>query len=240
MNCLDYGLSFINTVGNGNAPRFWVESRCRIIDNTDGSFSDYYQCGSCKSEHTFAEKNLFINPNYDFLPVFGKEHIAVFRRHAYCNDSYVEYRPAREYWGGPLFDVQEASPVQVLDSNAAILEATQKCLPIVTHTEIWDTDTQQRAIIECPVKTMNIDENAGIYQVDTGIVLFPDLSKRYDRQIEMFSLAYVAFNAPHFADFVIERPTAIIENGVEVTQVYHYSEIRSLKAKNTVFCSGEL
>ena len=35
----------------------------------------YYQCGSCKSEHTFAEKNLFINPNYDFLPVFGEEHI---------------------------------------------------------------------------------------------------------------------------------------------------------------------
>ena len=53
MICLDYGLSFINTVGNGNAPRFWVESRCRIVDNTDGSFSDYYQCGSCKSERTF-------------------------------------------------------------------------------------------------------------------------------------------------------------------------------------------
>ena len=52
---------------------------------------------------------------------------------------------------------------------------------------------------------MNIDENADIYQVDTGIVLFPDLSKRYDRQIETFSLAYVAFNAPHFADFVIEN-----------------------------------
>ena len=35
MNCLDYGLSFINSVGNGNAPRFWVESRCRLIDDTD-------------------------------------------------------------------------------------------------------------------------------------------------------------------------------------------------------------
>ena len=240
MNCLDYGLSFINSVGNGNAPRFWVESRCRMIDDTDGSFSDYYQCGSCKSEHTFAEKDLFVDPNYDFLPVFGEEHSAVFRRHAYRNDNYVEYRPAKEWWGGPLFDIQEASPVQALDSNEAIFEATQKSLPIVTHTEIWDANTDQRAIIECPVKTMNIDKNAGIYQVDTGIVLFPDLSKRYDRQIEAFNLAYVAFNAPHFADFVIEKPTPIIENGVEVTQVYHYSEIRSLEAKNTVFCIGKL
>ena len=87
---------------------------------------------------------------------------------------------------------------------------------------------------------MNIDEKANIYQVDTGIVLFPDLSKRYDRQIEAFNLAYVAFNTSHFADFVIERPTPIIKNGVEVTQVYHYSEIRSLEANNTVFCIGEL
>ena len=240
MNCLDYGLSFINSVGNGNAPRFWVESRCRLIDDTDGSFNDYYQCGSCKSEHTFAKEDLFVNPNYDFLPVFSEEYTAVFRRHAYRNDNYVEYRPAEDYWGGSLFEVQEASPVQVLDGNAAIFEATRKCLPIVTHTEIWDADTNQRAIIECPVKTMNIDEKADIYQVDTGIVLFPDLSKRYDRQIETFRLAYVAFNAPHFADFVIEQPTAIIENGVEVAQVYHYSEIQSLEAKNTVFCIGEL
>ena len=87
---------------------------------------------------------------------------------------------------------------------------------------------------------MNIDEEADIYQVDTGIVLFPDLSNRYDRQIEMFSLAYVAFNASHFADFVIERPTAIIKNGVEVAQVHHYSDIRSLEAKNTLFCIGEI
>ena len=240
MNCLDYGLSFINSVGNGNAPRFWIESRCRMIDDTDGSFSDYYQCGSCKSEHTFARKDLFVDPNYDFLPVFGEEHSAVFRRHAYRNDNYVEYRPAKEWWGGPLFDIQAASPVHVLDSNAAIFEATRKSLPIVTHTEISDTSTHQRAIIECPVKTMNIDEKADIYQVDTGIVLFPDLSQRYYRQIETFSLAYVAFNAPHFADFVIEKPTPIIEDGVEVAQVYHYSEIVSLEAKNTVFCIGEL
>ena len=100
MNCLDYGLSFINSVGNGNAPRFWVESRCRLIDDTDGSFNDYYQCGSCKSEHTFAEKDLFINPNYDFLPVFSEEYIAVFRRHAYRNDNYVEVQTSEGLLGG--------------------------------------------------------------------------------------------------------------------------------------------
>ncbi|MCZ6677993.1 MAG: hypothetical protein O7E52_12160 [Candidatus Poribacteria bacterium] len=240
MNCLDYGKSFICTVGDGNAPRFWVESRCRLIDDTDGSIADYYQCGSCKSEHTFAERNLFHEVNYDFLPVFGEEYSVVFRRHAYHNDNYAEYRETKSWWGGTLLEVQEANPVQILDSNEKILLATRKCLPIVTQTEIWDTNTQMRAIIECPVKTMNIDEARCIYQVDTGIVLFPDLSKRYDRQIEAFSLAYVAFNAPHFADFVLEQPTPIVADGKEVACVYHYSGIRSLEAKNTVLGIGEL
>ena len=112
-------------------------------------------------------------------------------------------------------------------------------MPIVSQTEIWDTDTQMRAIIECPVKTVNMDEKRGIYQVDTGPVLFPDLSKRYERSIEAFSLAYVAFNVSHFADFVIEQPTPIIEDGKEIAWVYHYAGIRSLKAKNLVLCISD-
>ncbi len=240
MNCIDYSLSFVCTVGAGNAPRFWVESRCRLIDEADGTFTDYYQCGSCKSERTFAEDNLFQNPNYDFLPVFGEDDTAIFRRHAYRNDNYVQYLETKDAWGGALFEIQEAHPVHILDTNEKILLATRKCLPIVTQTEIWDENTRMRAIIECPVKTMNMDEQRHIYQVDTGPVFFPDLSRPYERKIEAFSLAYVAFNTPHFADFVIEQPTAIVEDGKEVAWVYHYSGICSLEAKNSLFCIGEL
>ena len=120
-----------------------------------GKFNDYYQCGSCKSEHTFAKRGLFVIPNYDVIPDFLEEHSAVFRRRTYRNDNYVEYRPAKECWGGPLFDLQAASSIQALNGNAAILEAIRKNLPIVTHTEIWDTNTHHQAIIECPIKTMN-------------------------------------------------------------------------------------
>lgn len=240
MNCIDYSISFVCTVGAGNAPRFWVESRCRLIDEADGSFTDYYQCGSCKSEHTFAEKDLFHSINYDFLPIFGEDYSAIFRRHAYRNDNYVQYLETKDAWGGALFEIREANPAQILDTNEKILLATRKCLPIVTQTEIWDENTQMRAIIECPVKTMNMDEKRCIYQVDTGPILFPDLSTRYDRQIESLSLAFVAFNAPHFADFILEQPTPIVEDDKEVAWVYHYSGIHSLEAKNSLFCIGEL
>jgi hypothetical protein len=240
MNCLDYAKSYVCAVGSENAPRFWIESRCRLIDDLNGTFTDYYQCASCKSENTFVEKDLFKNPNYDFLPVFSQTHVAIFRRHAYCNENYVQYIETKAIWGGATFEIQEAAPAQILDDNERILLATRQCLPLVAQTEIWDANTQMRAMIEYPVKTMNMDEKRALYQVDTGIVLFPDLSKRYERAIEALRLAYVAFNAPRFADFVIEQPTPILENGREIARVYHYSGIRSLEARNTLFGVGEL
>ena len=96
-----------------------------------------------------------------------------------------------------------------------------------------------RAIIECPVKTMNADPDRGVYQVDTGPVLYPDLSRRYERKIEALRLAFVAFNAPGFADFVIEQPTEIREDEEVICKVHHYSGIVSRPSKNTIWVVGE-
>ena len=37
------------------------------------------------------------------------------------------------------------------------------------------------AILEYPVKTMNIHDGRDLYQVGTGPVAFPDLTRRYAR-----------------------------------------------------------
>src|SRR5688572_22228508 len=73
--CLDYGLSFLcaPTTNNpsNNAVRFWVESRTTVFNDESGTAVEFLQCASCKSEHTFAEKDLLIADNYDFMPIFG-------------------------------------------------------------------------------------------------------------------------------------------------------------------------
>jgi hypothetical protein len=74
-----------------------------------------------------------------------------------------------------------------------------------------------------------------MYQVDTGPIAFPDLSKRYERPVECVSLAFVVFNAPHFADFVIEQPTPVVEDGVEKCKIYHYSQPFSVEAVNRLY-----
>ena len=211
-----------------------MESRTRIIDEETGKSEDYIQTGACKSEHTFAEKNLLVKDNYDFLPIFGPEYGVIFRRKANFDPEYKSIVPTGEMWEGQDYYLIEGGEVDELASNEEIRQATYDFAPIVSQTEIWNGETRLRAIIECPVKTMNTHREKDLYQVDTGPVALPDLSERHDRQVDGIGLAYLVFNAPDFADFVIEAPTTVGEDGEEV-QIHHYSQLLSLPAENRLY-----
>lgn len=232
---LDYGRSFICNAAQFNSVRFWVESRTRIIDDAAGIWTDYYQCGSCKSENTFAERDLFHLDNYDFLPILGKGEWLVFRRPVGESDRYRTIAKTTEMWGEPVLKLVEASKVSELDTWEKIRDATAAAAPIVTHTEIANAETGLRAIIECPTKTMNVSQEKLMYQVDTGPIAYPDLSKRYEPEIDCLRLAFVAFNAPDFADFVVEQLTPVDPDAPESCKVYHYSGPFSVAAKNRVY-----
>jgi hypothetical protein len=231
MQPLDYGRSFICNTAEFNSVRFWVESRTRIIDDENGTSTDYLQCGSCKSEHTFAEKDLFQEDNYDFLPIWGGRWL-VFRRPVRLSDTYRTIYEPGQLWGEPVLKLREVPDARVLDTWDALRDATAAAVPLVTQTEIRDPDTKLRAVIECPVKTMNVDLNGKRYQTDTGPVAYPDLKKRHDPEIDCLSLAFIAFNAPGFADFVVEQPTPVSLDDPETCQVYHYSKPFSVAASN--------
>ena len=230
MTPLDYGRSFILGNGPENEVRFWVESRTRIIDETSGQREDYVQVGSCKSEHTFAQENLLHEDNYDFLPVFGLEWSVVYRRHADLRDRYREIRRSQAWWNGQQYRLIVGREVEELTSEAAVREATYAAVPIVAQTQVRNEETGLQAIMEYPVKTMNTNRANDLYQVDTGPVAFPDLSQRRARHVDTLALAFVVFNAPHFADFVLEAPTRVGDE-----QVYHYSKRVSLAAVNRLY-----
>ena len=231
---LDYGRSFLIGKGASNEVRFWIESRIRILDEQDGTHEDFYQTASCKSENTFREKDLFQRENYDYLPIFSARYGLIFRRHARLSDRYRETRAYEEMFGGYDLHLVEGDRIRELPTNAAIREETYRFAPLVSQTEIRNEETALRALIECPVKTMNTRREGDRYQVDTGPIAFPDLSKRPERLVDCLSLAFVAFNAPHFADFVIEAPTAV-DPGNSNLKVHHYSKIVSLPAHNRLF-----
>jgi len=240
MRPLDYGSSFICHPSSMNSVRFWVESRTRIVDDAAGTRRDYYQCASCKSENTFGEKDLLYKDNYDFLPIISGDDLLIFRRPARIADNYRTITQAEKVWGSPILKLREAAEVTELRTWAQVRDATAAANPIVTQTEIANEETGLRAVIECPTKTMNVSLEKEMYQVDTGPIAFPDLAKRHEPEIACLSLAFIVFNAPHFADFVIEQPTPVIEDGEEKCRIYHYSNPFSIPAKNRVLALGKM
>jgi hypothetical protein len=234
-SCLDYRRSFICGTSALNSVRFWIESRTTIIDTTTGERAVFYQCASCKSENTFGESDLFLADNYDFLPIFGDGRWLIFRRHARMNpERYRQTVESPNAWGEPKLLLHEGQNVQVLATWETIRDATAEGIPLVSQTELIDQDSSLKAIIECPVKTMNISLEKQMYQVDTGPVAFPDLTQEFSPLIDRLRLAFVAFNQDDFADFVIEQPTPVVEDEQEVCSIYHYSNPISLPAVNRI------
>ena len=230
MRPLDYGHSFLLGKGPDNEVRMWVESRTRITDESTGVSEDYVQTGSCKSEEVFVERNLFKEPNYDFMAIYGPDQSIVFRRLAHAHEHYKSCVPSRDFFGGQKYLLVAGGEVVELEDGRAICAATYAGDPLVAQTEVWNDETGLRAVIEYPVKSMNTNREQSAYQVDTGPVAFPDLSARRQRHADGISLAFVAFNAPHFAEFVLEVPTEV---GRE--EVHHYSQVLRLPANNRLY-----
>ena len=222
----DYGRSYVMTAGgSGNQPVFWLESRCRLTDPS-GEVRDYYQCASCKSEATFADHDLFLDPNYDFLPVFSEKEAVIFRRRLPATDDYRQVVPLSP-WGQTTPLVRTAK-MRVVSTPEEIVAAIEAGVPIISQTLLRDEQTGRTAVIECPIKTMNMNSSRGIYQVDTGTVLLPDLKAPPDQWSQSLRLAFIAFNEPGWADFVVDGPTPA---GGDV-KVHHFRERLHFTCRN--------
>lgn len=234
IECLDYGRSFICNTASMNRVRFWIESRTILYDDNAGTKVILYQCGSCKSERTFAKENLLAVDNYDFMPIYGGEDLLILRRHVDARDRYRDLHKVKDVWGEPVMRIHYGKTVDELKTFTDIRDVTATDTPLVAQTEITNEDTGLRCMIEYPIKTMNISIDKSIWQVDTGPIAFPDLSKRFEPPVASVRLAFAVFNAPHFCDFVIEQPTPVVRNEQEVCEVYHYSNPVSFPAVNRV------
>ena len=72
-----------------------------------------------------------------------------------------------------------------------------------------------------------------VFQTDTGPIIVPDFSpeREVERLVERFDLAYSAFDAPDWVDFIINVPTPLAE-GISVN---HYAKPRRIdNVRNSV------
>lgn len=123
----------------------------------------------------------------------------------------------------------------LLETTAAMIDATRAGLPLVARTEIYDPVRRQRSVIEYPVKTMNFHPPRQLFQVDAGPLIVPDFTSTAEHPMERLDLAHVVYNRLDRAEFIARRPTPIIQNGQEICKVVEYSHVQAHPARNQIF-----
>ncbi len=254
--CLDYAHSYMWPYDRGtDSVRVAIESRIIVYDDAAGTAMAYYLGASCKSEDTYGIRKdygangfnpgantLFVDPNYDFTWIIGGRSAVIYRR-SLTLKGYREVRAdTSKTWGESRLQLRPAAGAYTIpaDQFEPAARATDAGHALVAQTEISDPATGLRAVIEYPVKTMNVSrdgfpprEGQSVWQIDTGPVGVPDLSKRHDPPISAFALGFIATISRHpdAADFVLEQPT-LLPPPNEAVEVLHFSKPFSLPAKN--------
>ena len=232
MNAIDFGRSFVTfvTPERGNNARIQVEARIEFRDLACETTEELYLLASCKGEHTYAARDLFIQPNYDFCGVFNETQFSIIRTRFGDSAFVADCGPVQPRFEKVYTQIVRR-PAEKLESVREVVEATLAGELLIARTELTSPDGGRTCLLEYPIKTMNANDIVPIYQVDTGPVPFPEWDSSAAVLAGRFRLAFVAFNAPDFADFVVLTPTELAPGALTP----HYSEVVSLAARNEVW-----
>jgi hypothetical protein len=215
-----------------------LEARCLLTEEASGRSDEFFLIAACRTEWVYQEENLFQIPSREYRGIWSRERQmstgygiidgGETNTSGRCVDQFTSLH----------FTVRKYPEATALETDEAVVEATERELPIVAQTEIRDQERGLRAMIEYPVKTMNFHPERKRFQVDTGPLLLPDFASEAEHWIERFDMAHVAYNTFDRAEFIIRRPTPVEVEGAEICRVHHYSEIRVHEARNRLLCAG--
>jgi hypothetical protein len=210
-----------------NNARIQIDSVCRITERDGGRVHTFVLGGDCKTERVGAERDLFLEPNADFIPIFSDDtfmHIKTFARAGTQAQAYPPgsgeqsdrlTAPIRETFVDAHLDLVEREGELLTDGRAIVDAVLANDLIVGVHrlqTDRYDVE------IEYPARTINANERDVVYQTDTGPILWPDLDREPPDLLPGLELAFTAANAADWAQIIVRRRTKIAD-GVEV---YHY------------------
>ena len=220
-----------------NNARITIECCCEVTDKKNNSSIMYVLGAECKTERVGVEAEIWTEPNAGFRLVASTDEMLIIKNWAHRGIKVMRHpetlgaQPLRQSdlvkkaWSDFRLDLLTTSG-KVLDSAESIVQATLDNRQLLAQTDYDDGDFH--VCIQHPVKTMNANERDNVYQTDTGPIILPDLSPdrlaQAERRVEVFDVAFSAFNCPQWAEFVIYVPTDVSDQ----ISVDHYSKFRRI------------
>ena len=221
----------------GNSARIQFDARCELANSKTGEREEYFLITPCRTEWMYRSDTLFQTPNHEYCGVWTKTEFiglggAQHRRQGsgvpqYIRDNFTDFR----------LTIKNCPSARILEDDEAIIDATLKDELLIGRTEIRDDDQGLSAVVEYPIKTMNVHPERKRFQVDTGPLLFPDFSRTVERQIECFSIAFVCYNTFDLAEFILRAPVAVDDAKSEIQSALEYTDVRRLPAKSAIIAA---
>lgn len=225
-----------------NNARLQLEARCRITDRETGISTRYVRSASCKTERVGVERDIWLNPNGDMNMTLSDEDYLDVKAWDVVNKGAIKlYPPSRgtqpERQIGKIADAFDSTKISLhmvegeeLKTTDEIIEATLAGDLLIGQIEFSALERYD-VVLDFPIKIINVSQRDQHYQTDTGPIIFPDFSLEFDHIMETFHWAYVAFNTPDWAEFIVEVPTPLTDD----ISVHHYSKPVRLDTVNRIF-----
>ena len=239
MNVIDFAnsyMTFFTKPHQGeNIARIQIDAAATVTDDRTGEATTFYLIAPCRSEYMYLDDRLFQMPNYEFCGVFTADQVMIVRTHWTSDRDNREVAPATERFARVDLSINHLAGPAPLGDDSAAVEATLANRTLVARTEFRDDASGRSALLEYPIKTMNVVASPPKYQVDTGPLLFPDFASNVPQPIERFAIAHVVYHRYDRAEFILRRPHQVGERDGQPVLVTDYTETVTLSVRNELF-----
>ncbi|CAN5357139.1 hypothetical protein BH09CHL1_BH09CHL1_13700 [soil metagenome] len=230
---LDYPRSFVTFFTNpsqgGNIARIQLDATCRVEGwNADGESELFHLIAPCRSEHMYLDGQLFQMPNYEFCGIFTSDRVSLIRTHWTSEHEKSDIQAVSDRFERVALDRTELA-AELLPNVDAIVAATLSNRLLVVRTMLRDEATGVAAVLEYPIKTMNVTRDPLRFQVDTGPIIVPLFDSTLE-PIGRFAIAHAVYWQEDRVEFILRKPHA-----VSGTQVTDYSELSFHAASHEVW-----
>lgn len=241
-NVLDFSRSFVTFFTRphqgANIARIQLDATCRVVGwGHEGGPVDYHLIAPCRSEQMYREGQLFQLPNYEFSGIFTEDDLLLLRTHWTSDQDHHEYARTEERFERVAID-RTPMRAERLETEAAIVQATLANRRLVARTTLPNQDSGQAAVLEYPIKTMNVVADPPRYQVDTGPLLVPLFQSVAEEPIRRLAVAHIVYCLPDRAEFILRVPHPVGESDAGPVNVTDYSELHFSAAQHEIW--GEI
>ncbi len=215
-----------------NRVRMPIEATATFRHLQSGATVRYALGAECRTEQVWVKRDIWHDPNASMVMIGGDSHCLIEKHWARADFEATLFPPKlgaqperhlvdpRESFAEFSLDIATGAgrPLETLES---ILAAFSGAATVVARTEYQACG--YAIALEYPVKTVNFSERERYYQVDTGPILFPGvegIGEDNAPPLAACRLAFVAHNAPDWAEFLVCVPTPL-KDGL---RVHHYSK----------------